>query len=180
MWAILALCGLAWMAGGPAPALAQSTFQFAIPTFSVYENGTNVGIVVLRTGDTTAPGSVNFATSDGPMGPNGASQPNDYTGTNGVLNFTPGEIVQTFNVFVTDDLAGEFDELLNVTLSNPNGGALGLFSTAQVLIFDDDSCFFFGMSTNTLDEDATNFVITVTRNPVSSGPASVEIGRAHV
>src|SRR4030095_6643642 len=102
--------------------------------------------------------------SDGPMGNNGANQPSDYTGTNGVLNFAPGEIVQTFDVFITDDQTQEFDELFTVTLSNPNGGTLGLFSTAQVLIFDNDACFFFSQLVYQVDEDVTNAIITINRS----------------
>jgi uncharacterized delta-60 repeat protein len=175
--ALLALWWLAGMAGGLAPAKAQSTFQFAVPTYSIYENGTNITVAVIRSGDTSVPGSVNFATSDGPP-PNDATAGADYTGTNGVLSFAPGEIVKTFDVFITNPvlLDMEFDEHFTITLSNPMGGELGLFSTADVLIFDDDTCFAFANSPNGLpivDEDVTNAIIRITRFPPSSGRASV-------
>lgn len=172
---------MAWLILGAAAARAQSTYQFAIPTYAVYENGTNVTVAVIRTGDTSVPGMVSFSTTDGTP-PNGATAPNDYTSTNGVLTFAPGEIVQTFNVFITDEVGAappENDEFLNLTLSNPMGGVLGLLSTAQIVIWDDDTCFVFAtMLPNRqglpeVDEDVTNAVIRIIRNPPSSGPASV-------
>ena len=160
-WALLLLC--------PPLLRAQTqTVQFAIPTFSVYENQTNVTIVAVRSGGVSGEISVDFATMDG-----GAVSPQDFTATNGTLTFLDGEVVKLFQVFITQDLLNEGDEAFNVVLSNPNGVDLGFQSTAQVLIFDDDTMFTFSSATYLVREDGTNAVITVQRNPASASQASV-------
>jgi hypothetical protein len=60
--------------------------------------------------------AVDFATPDV-----SAQQRADYTA--GTLAFGPGETSKTFSVSIVDDLSLEGNETLNLTLSNPVGGA---------------------------------------------------------
>ena len=82
--------------------------------------------------------SVEYATSNGT-----ATAGQDYTGTSGTLNFANGETSKTFLNSVTDDTLDEPDETVNLTLSNPTGGAtLGTPSAAVLTIADNDPLAF--------------------------------------
>ena len=107
-WAVL--LGIVGLALGLAPVRGQSTYQLVIPTYSVYESGTNVTVAVIRTGDLSLPGSVTFGTADGT-----ANVLADYTATNGVLDFAANELVKTFDVFITQDAVAEPDETVMLT-----------------------------------------------------------------
>lgn len=154
----------------PMLAMAQTqSVRFALPTFSAYENGTNAIIVVTRTGGTDGIVTVNYNTVDG-----SASDVQDYIGASGTLTFGTNEVVKTFTIAVVDNTQQEFDELFQVILSNAVGAVLGDQSTAQVVIFDDDTDIVFSRSSYGVDEAASNAVITILRNPPSQASASVE------
>jgi electron transfer flavoprotein alpha subunit len=77
---------------------------------------------------------VDYATS------NGSANAGDYTTQSGTLVFGAGETTKTFTVPIRADTTVESDEYLNLTLSNPTGGAaLGSQRTALVWIDNDDS-----------------------------------------
>ena len=58
--------------------------------------------------------TLNYSTSNG-----SANAGSDYTGvTNGVISFAPFQLVQTFDIFITNDTDQESFETFNVTLSN--------------------------------------------------------------
>jgi hypothetical protein len=78
---------------------------------------------------------VDYATSDV-----GARQRTDYTLAAGTLTFNPGDTSKTFPVLIVDDLYVEGNETLNLTFSNPTGGAqLNTPSVATLTIIDNDS-----------------------------------------
>lgn len=142
--------------------------QFSLPQFFVNEGGLSASLTVTRSGDTSIPASVNFATSDGT-----ASQKGDYTQVSGTLKFAVGETSKTFTVLVVDDVFQEANESFNVTLNNPIGTALGVNSAAVVAITDNDSP---GLP-NPLDNSNAQFFVRqhyldfLNREPDASGLA---------
>src|SRR5262249_33442517 len=92
-------------------------------------------ITVTRTGGSNVPVSVNYATSNGT-----ATAGSDYTATSGTLSFGIGETSKTFTVPILDDTLVEGNETVNLSLSNPTGGAtLGSQTTATLTIVEDDT-----------------------------------------
>jgi hypothetical protein len=88
----------------------------------------------LRTGDTSAVSTVDFATVNGT-----ATDRADYAAHFGTLKFNPREASKTFIVLITDDVFVESDQTLTATLSNPSGAVLGNFNTATLTIVDNDT-----------------------------------------
>jgi subtilisin family serine protease len=115
-------------------AVYVNTLQFSQPQFDVNESGLSATITVTRSGGTTVPASVNFATSDGT-----ATQKGDYTQVAGKLIFAAGETSKTFPVLIVDDVFQEATETFSVTLSNPIGATLGSASVTTIAISDNDS-----------------------------------------
>lgn len=116
--------------------LNNPTIQFSEPVYSVAESAQTVAITVTRDAPIgNTPMSVNYATGGGTASP-GA----DYLAASGTLTFTGSETSKTFAVPILDDASDERDEVLNLTLSNPSGGAsLGSSFTATLTIEDDDA-----------------------------------------
>src|SRR5215831_19916312 len=112
-----------------------STFQFSSSNYSVGEGGGSAVITVTRSGDTSSPATVDYATSDGT-----ASERSDYTIALGTLRFGAGDTSKSFLVLIIDDLSVENSETVNLTLSNPTGGAvLGSPANAVLTIVDNDT-----------------------------------------
>jgi subtilisin-like proprotein convertase family protein len=109
--------------------------RFTAP-ISVAENGGPATIDVSRVGGSAGAVSVQYATSDGT-----ATAPADYTSTSGTLNWADGDLApKTFAVSIVNDVDVDAGEALNLTLSNPTGGAaLASPSSAPLNILDDDS-----------------------------------------
>jgi hypothetical protein len=118
----------------PSPNLA-GTLQFSATAYSVAETAGSIAITVTRTGGSSGTVTVNYATGNGT-----ATAGSDYTAAAGTLTFNPGETSKTFIVAVLDDALSEGTQTLNLTLSNPTGGAaLGSPATAILSIIDNDS-----------------------------------------
>src|SRR3954451_18697716 len=83
---------------------AYSPMQFDDPAYTVTTSFPSVTVVVTRTGNTTGPASVHYATADGT-----ATDALDYTGASGTLNFGPGETVKLVNVALLDNLEAAGD-----------------------------------------------------------------------
>ena len=113
------------------------TVQFSASMASAAETAnatTEVALVVTRTGDTTAPVTVNYASSDGT-----ASERSDYLAALGTLHFAAGETSKTISVYIVDDAFGEGSETFDLTLSNPTGAVLGVPATTTITINSDES-----------------------------------------
>ncbi len=115
--------------------------KFSGPTFSVTEDAGSAVITVSRIDGATGSVSVDYATSNGT-----ATAGSDYTATSGTLLFEQGETSKTFSIPIVNDNLLEVDETVNLTLSNPGGGAtlpapvtatLTLKSPLLILVLDE-------------------------------------------
>lgn len=112
------------------------SIQFTSATYTGTEAGGAVIITVSRTGGTTGPVTVDYATSTG--GSNPATAGTDYVATSGTLTWANDEGgTKSFTVTPIPDTLTEGTETVILTLSNPTGGAvLGSQSTATLLVSD--------------------------------------------
>ncbi|MCM3902836.1 MAG: DUF4214 domain-containing protein [Pyrinomonadaceae bacterium] len=118
----------------PPPPAGAATVQFSTIDYSVSEGSALATLTVLRTGDTSAISTVDFATVNGT-----ATDRADYAFRFGTLKFNPGETSKSFVVIITDDVFVESDQTLTTTLSNPSGSVLGGLNTATLTILDNDT-----------------------------------------
>jgi subtilisin family serine protease len=124
-------------------------------------------ISVVRSGSKDIPVTVDYQTSDGT-----AIAGSDYTATSGTLSFAAGETSKSFMIPIVNDTFDEQNKTVNLTLSNPTGGAvLGTPSTAVLTIKDDDKAGKLGFKATSykVNENEGTATITVTR---SRGKAS--------
>jgi CSLREA domain-containing protein len=129
---------------------SPASLQFTSANFATDEPSHFKQITVTRSGDTSGAVGVDYSTSDGT-----ASERSDYTKALGRLDFAPGDTSKSFDVLVTDDSYQEGDETVNLTLSNPTGGAvLGSTAAATLTIDGQESA---PPPSNTID-DSVNFV----------------------
>jgi len=150
----------------------SSTVRFTVATTGVSETGGTVSLVASRTGDTSAAGSVEWATADGT-----AVAGEDYTSDSGSLDWAAGNgDDKTINVAILDDALYEDPETFTVVLSSPGGNAfLGDPATATVIISNDDIIeIVFSAATYTADEGAGNAVITTWRTGATNGSVTVD------
>jgi len=115
---------------------SSGILSFSSPQFSVGEDGTPINQVTLtRTGGSAGEVSVTLNLTDGT-----ATAGNDYDGTSITVTFGDGEITKTVDIPIVDDTIYEGDETLNLTLSDPTGGAtLGTQQTATLNIVDNET-----------------------------------------
>jgi hypothetical protein len=114
--------------------IGAGQIEFRSANYSGPEHSGDVVVTVVRTGGRAGSVSVDYATSD-----NTAAASLDYTPVAGTLRFTHGESSKTFIVPILDDILQDFDETIDLTLSNPSSDvALGPQSTATLTIRDDE------------------------------------------
>jgi len=113
--------------------IGGSTFLLNAAGYTVTEGCSVASIAVNRTGDNSHAATVDYETKDAT-----ALQRTDYTFASGTLSFSAGETSKTFDVLITKDAYIEGNETVNLSLSNPTGGAtLGAPSTVTLTIIDD-------------------------------------------
>jgi hypothetical protein len=171
-----------WLADGSTNQTPQpGSLQFSTADYSVNENTGSITVTVTRTGGSAGDVTVDYATSDGT-----ATAGADYEATSGTLSLLDGETSQTFIVNILDDSAYEGDEDLNLTLSNPTGGAtLGNPQNAVVTIAENDPApqpgdLQFDAAAYNVAENGGSITITVTRLNGSSGSVSVDYTTADI
>ncbi|UCF95114.1 MAG: hypothetical protein JSW39_13505, partial [Desulfobacterales bacterium] len=109
--------------------------QFSANAYASNESGGSIAITVIRTVGRYGTASVDYVTSDGT-----AKVGVDYIESSGTLTFEPGETTQAIIVSLVDDGLQEGNKLFKISLSNAGGGALlGLPSSADITIFDDEN-----------------------------------------
>src|SRR6266571_7848460 len=170
----------AWLSQGPAAeAQTPATFSFNTNCFTtttnyfyVREEQTNAFIRVNRCGDTSGTVSVHYATRDGT-----ATAGLDYVTTSGTLTFSPGETEAGFSVPIIFDDVAESIETVNLTLSDPTGGAvLGPVSTAVLGIADSSPFIQIGFSSTAfaVSETDSSALVTVSRQGSTSRTVTVQ------
>lgn len=148
----------------------EAQFSFSQPDYQVSETGGVFTVTVVRSPEGTGPVSVDFATVDGT-----ALAGLDYVPTNGTLVFAPNQFTNSFTVTILNDAIGEFDEIINLVLSNPAGEAvLGGVPVASLFILDNDVSFILQSLTgfNTF-ETAGTATVQVVRVGRTNGIVSV-------
>jgi hypothetical protein len=122
----------------------QTLFSFGSSVYKVTESVGVVHITVTRSGDTSGPSTVDYATDDTNAAVDCAkvtglaSARCDFNTAIGTLTFATGETEKSFDVLINQDSYVEAPfETFTVKLSNPTGGAtLGTISVATVEIHD--------------------------------------------
>jgi Flp pilus assembly pilin Flp len=114
--------------------------QFAAAAYEVDEAGPNAELVVQLSRTYATEVRVDYATSNGPIGPTGAQAGSDYTQSNGFAIIPSGDITTTIYIPITDDGNNEEPETFNVTLSSPNPGIIPIVAPnpSVVTIIDND------------------------------------------
>ena len=160
--------------------VSTGSLQFSASAYNAGENDSSATITVTRLNGNTGAVSVNYATTAG-----GTATPgSDYTTTSGTLNFANGETSKSFTVPILNDLPPVFEgnETVNLTLSNPTGGAtLGIPSTAVLTIVDGETQPIMRVSDRSLNEGnagATTFNFNVSLNYASTQSISVAYATA--
>ncbi len=146
------------------------TVQFSAATYGVSEGVGTAVVTVTRTAGTASGVSVDYHTSDGT-----ATAPADYTAESGTLVFGPGQTSTTIGIPIVDDGIGEANETVNLSLTNPQGGAtLGTHPTAVLTILENESVVQFSAANYTVAESGVKATITVKRSGLLTGTTSVD------
>lgn len=145
---------------------------FSSTAFATSESTTTYSVSVLRNGGTNGTVTVVYTTSNGT-----ATGGSDYTPITGTLTFSNGEAIKTFDIQIANDHMDEPDETINLTLSNPTGGAFVVSpATAVLTISDNDNpptISINDVSINEGNEGTTNFNFNVTLSAQSGYDISV-------
>jgi uncharacterized delta-60 repeat protein len=121
---------------GPGPDPAAGVLQFSAATYQMVEANTTPTIRVTRTGGSTGAVTATFTSSDGT-----AVAEVDYEAVNNTVFFADGDTQPRYIAvpLIDDQVAGEPDKTVTLTLSQPGGcTALGTPSTAVLTIRDDE------------------------------------------
>ena len=121
--------------GGGGGSDEPGELRFSLASYSVSEGTSAATITVQRLNGDDGAVSVQYATSNGT-----AQAGSDYTAKSGTLSWADSDNAsKTFTVAITNDTAVEGNETINLTLSNPTGGAtLASPSSATLTITDND------------------------------------------
>ena len=97
------------------------TVEFKSATYAVAENEGSVRVYATRTGASSGPASVVYATAD-----ETAIAGQDYTAVSGTLNWAAGDTVEKFfDVPIIDDSSSDGDQTFTLRLSGATGATLG-------------------------------------------------------
>jgi Tol biopolymer transport system component len=111
--------------------------EFTSASYSAFEGDSGFPITasVVRNGDITGQGSVQYSTFDVT-----ATAPADYTAMSGTFQFAAGDTFKLISIPIVNDSINESTETADVAVSNPTGAVvLGTRTNASLLIFDNDA-----------------------------------------
>jgi subtilisin family serine protease len=158
------------------PPVQSGVLQFNAVSYNIAENGLSATVTISRTGGSDGVVTVDYASSDGT-----ATGGSDYTTSSGTLTFAAGVVTQSFTVNISDDVAVEGDETVNLALSNVTGGAsLGTLSAVVLTIVDDDQSLVlpgvlqFSTASYSVNETGVFVMATVSRTGGSDGTVAVD------
>lgn len=149
--------------------------SFLSANFQADENSTNAFITIRRTGGTAGAAVIQFDTSNG-SGTNAARSGVNYSNVSTTLTFPNGETLQTVVVPVIEDFQITPDLQVNLTLSNPAGGAvLGDQYKSLLTIYNDDSSISFAATDFAFNQNvpSESALIHLTRNGSTRFPAAI-------
>ncbi|MCZ8191304.1 MAG: right-handed parallel beta-helix repeat-containing protein, partial [Microcystis sp. LE19-338.1B] len=151
----------------------QGILAFSQSSYSINENGTAVTqVTVMRSGGSDGEVSATINLFNG-----SATAPSDYNSSPIIVNFANGETSKTVVIPIVNDTVYEANETINLTLSNPTGGAIirGQ-NTAVVTIVDDDIELNFSSRTYNAGENGVPAAqVTVNRAGITSVPVGVTL-----
>src|SRR4029453_19194869 len=156
------------------------TLQFSAASYSVAENGGNATITITRTGGSAGAVGVTVATSNGT-----AAAGSDYTATTQTVSFANGDTAnKTVSIPILDDTSVEGNETVNLSLSNPTGGAtLGSPNTAVLTITDNDTppagTLQFSAASYSVAENGGNATNTINPTGGSAGAVGVTVATSN-
>ncbi len=112
------------------------SLRFAAANVQVSEGAANATVQVERTGGDDGAVSVSYATANGT-----ATAGSDYSARSGTLSWGDNDdTTKTFTVPILEDTVDEPNQTINLSLSNPGGGAsLGTPANATITIVDNDT-----------------------------------------
>lgn len=162
----------------PAPP-ANGRIQFQTSSYSVSESVGTVNITIMRSGS-AGNVSVDFATQNGT-----ATAGSDYVNATTTVNFADGETSKTIPITINEDATPEGNETINLTLSNPQGGAvLGNRASSVLTILDNEVTnagrIQFATRSNSVAETAPTVTLTVNRVGGSVGTVTATYETADV
>jgi CSLREA domain-containing protein len=162
---------------GTNPVTLTITNDDSVPTISIdnvthpegNSSTTSYDFTVSLSHPSYLPITVDYATVN-----DSATAPSDFTSvTTTQLTFNPGETTKPVTVLVNGDLSVEPDEQFFVDLSSETNATIA-DNRGVGTIINDDTDVTVAVSTSSAAEDgATNLVYTFTRNPLTSGPITV-------
>lgn len=135
-------------------------FTFGHDRFRVEEGSGPIGVAVRRGTDLGTPVSVDYTTRNG-----SALAGEDFIPVSGTLTFAAGEAEKSFLVVIANDASHEETESFSIELSNPSPGtALGLRSSIQVEVFDNEPIVQFNNDSFWVGENDKAVTLLVTRD----------------
>jgi subtilisin-like proprotein convertase family protein len=136
-----------------------TSLSFPSNSASVSESVGTTPISVHRSGETSGVSTVDFATTSG-----GTAIPGvDYESTSGTLTFPAGDTgFQSFPVSILDDSAANGPVTVELTLSSPTGGFVGVGSMV-LTIAEDEAGIRFAQPSYSGREDTGIVILTVQR-----------------
>ncbi len=159
-------------------ASAPGVLAFSSATYSESEGNATATITVNRTGGSTGSVTADYTLSNGTAtGGAACGGAVDFVNTGGTVTLGNGVTSQTFTVGICPDTNDEPDETVNMTLTNPTGGAtIGMQNTAVLTIQDNDvaGTLQFSSATYSISETGPTATITVTRTGGSDGSVTAD------
>jgi hypothetical protein len=146
------------------------SFQFDVAGYTIAENVASLTVTVTKTGVSSLPTSVDYATADGP-----ARAGTHYGATSGRLDFPAGgDASQTFTVSISY-VPGYTPQLnFTITLSNPKNATIGVPSvTVNITNIDPMPTVQFASTAYEVNENAGSITVTLTKTGVAAAPVTV-------